>query len=434
MKDLTQIVDLSTRILRSELCSLPRPISALGVSEKNEKSIYLLGFADSDKSLLATIDLDADDGSLVAKKIEGPQNSIGSYIEDRLTAGEFLGTTFSQDVASEKKYQFQCFGMAVSPLGDYIAFLHSIVPDGQLRYPILSNLKYRVSFMVISDHAERLVPEKLAVAYPATRYSPISVWWKIQAVCNNLKSKERAAYIEAISEQFYKKSFVEIEAPKPEDDGDDGKSQKTLEQRIVKSLFESSIIDNYRLYCHYKMGIDSYPRLVLDALSVTVLMYLVADESSIIVTTLDKAILLSYCQALLTSPNKVDHELYQTTATSCLTKFGFGINGNANGDGNTSSSTVLEIPGEGFEESFDFVPGSRTDDVYTIKSQRGYSWRRCSTTLLPLTQYNGKTCSGCGRPIISVADLPEDQVGWLLSAIFRAADVCIYCGCRFIKN
>lgn len=403
---------------RAEIRMLPQPINTLGLLIKNDREILVVGFADNDKSSLLTT-LALTDETPILKRIEASKNPIDNYIEDRLTAGEFLGTTFSQDIASEKKYQFQCFGMAVSPLGDYIAFLHSIVPDGQLRYPILSNLRYRISFLVLTDYDERLSPEKITVPLFATQHSPIAFWWKIRAISKSLRSKQRANYIEAVSEQFYNKGSDGF-SKTGVDEIDDS---KTLEEHVATNLFMSASVENLRLYSHLTTSTDTFPRLILDKIALTVLRYLqVVAPADSLTSAFDKAIVLSYCQALLTSPNKSD-KLFVDTANSCLEKFGF--------DPEVPATSTLAIPGDGFEETFNFLAA---DDMEVINSERGHAWRRCSTTLLPLTHYHGKTCSGCGRPIVGISDMPPDEVGELIKSIFRAIDICIYCGCRFMKN
>lgn len=409
----TKRIDLENveeSISQADLKMLPCAISTIGVLEKNDNELFLVGFADTNKSLLVKLELGMDPLGLT--RVDDAQNPIHNYIENRLTAGEFLGTTFSQDVASEKQYQLQCFGMAVSPLGDYIAFLHSIVPDAQLRYPILSNLRYRVSFMFLTDYNERLIPEKVAVPCCPTSYSPMAAWWKIQAVSKSLRSKMRESYLESICKQLYQNSKIDAT---PVDTKVD--LSLPLEQQINTKLFDSSTLDSYRLYCHYKEPSDSYPRLILDKLCLTVLLFLLKQEDTVVLETVqDRAIVLSYCQTLLTSPNKQD-QTYSTTANACLKKFGFS------GD----DAGMLAIAGDGFEETFNFLQAT---DVYAISSEKGHVWRRCSTTLIPLTYYNGRTCSGCARPVLEVQ---EDQ-GYLVSTIFKAVDICIYCGCRFMKN
>lgn len=416
--NIDSFTDLNNAATRLEARHLPQPISSIAILAKNLKEVRLVGFAELNNSLLATIDLAEDTPKLTV--LDSAQNPIEGYVANRLSAGEFLGTTFSQDIANEKKYLFQCFGMAVSPLGDYIAFLHSIVPDGQLRYPITSNLKYRISFLVLNDYEECLTPEKIANStFDSLKIAPLTAWWKIQVILKTLRSKQRETY----KEQFLEHLQEKVRAG-PNNVEDIVGNAASLEDAITEVMYKSSALDNFRIFSHYALPKASYPLRVLERLAFSVLKFLEnldADASSeFATTTFDKAIILSYCQTLL-AHSKNDSAV--ATAKACLVKYVF--------NSQDPSATTLTLPGEGFEETYNF---SAASDVYVIESERQHQWRRCSTTLLPLTYYQGKTCSGCARPIIGLEHLPQDQVGSLLKTIFAAVDICIYCGCRFTDN
>lgn len=104
------------------------------------------------------------------------------------------------------------------------------------------------------------------------------------------------------------------------------------------------------------------------------------------------------------------------------------------------SDSQIVLEGEGFSETFDFATATSRDELV---SERGYPWRRCAITLLPLTYYDTKTCMGCKRQTAllssySNSNETSDKTSSfnLLTTLLNpnTFDVCLYCGCRYTQS
>lgn len=394
--------DLNNLTTRKSSLETICPVVCLVILQDKTNIIKIVGFTGVNKTTIARLDLNIPEKIALLD-----ENPVENFLEDRVAAGEFLGNTNGLMVTTEKKYMFQSYGAVVSPLGGYIAFLHTLVTEGQLRYPLLSNLRFRVTFMIMTEDAL----EEIAKPVDCTKHSPTLQWWKIQAYANRIKSKDRDTYLEDITSYLLKNVKIS-------DDNTIAKYEhdEQLVNTIVKNVYQPEEFKFYRSYCHYKENPESYPYFLIENLAYTVLSYLINTEDEKFdqenLTEFDCAIILSYIHVLKTSPNP-SNALVQKATRDISKKYTF-------------SSTKISIEGEGFAETFNFAPESQS--IYTIVSERGHPWRRCGTTLIPILNYEGKSCFGCSRPSIINGN------GALSEAILEACDLCIYCGCTFVMN
>ncbi|KAF5101491.1 hypothetical protein DV451_002188 [Geotrichum candidum] len=440
-----------------------QPIHTLTVLEKSETELHIAGFSDYRNALLLVATIGGGGISLAVAENNTPQR----FLDDRVAAGEFLGSNYTQDAMSDRRYTSQCFGVTVSPLGDYIAFLHSIVPDAQLRYPIPSGLRAFVSFLVLGGssttnsadaHAPRLQPELVAVVPPATQYSPIVTWWKVQAIIGSLRQKLRPAFTEATIKLFHERGNIPAEKQlfsSAEEDITGGVNknggQWTLVQTVGFDMFLAAPpLDSVRVYHHYKPQVTSYPRVFIERLAYSVLAFLAASEDEDYggeLVGLDKALVLAYSQVLVSSPKHRGNTKVRSVVARVFAKYGLLASESEPLESVPAESTTLAVRGEGFEETFNFFKaaskehsngtkdGASSSDLYAIKSEgRGHSWRICATTLLPLLRYDGMTCTGCSRPQITRDESNPAYDGIILKSVLEAVDICIYCGCKFVNN
>lgn len=468
LKNVNNFNDLSVHLSKDSLPKLLQPIHTLTILEKSETELHIACFSDYRNALLLGAIIGEKSISLAAAET----NPLQKFIDDRVAAGEFLGSNYTQDAMTNRRYMFQCFGVTASPLGDYIAFLHSIIPDTQLRYPIPSSVRARISFMVLSSgnsssnsttHIPRLQPESIAVAMPATLYSPMVTWWKVQAVIGSLRQKLRPAFIEAVSKLFHdhgiicEKQGLVSSASKNIDDTisncrSSNKDKNTLAQTIGFDLFSAvPELDNYRAHHHYNSKSASYPRAFVERLAYSVLAFLAVtdvDDYGSELVGLDKALVLAYARVMVLSPKHGNRSEVQTVVARVFAKYGLLTSESDPIESVSAESTTLAVKGDGFEETFNFfkLNGSCNKhdsdnnhnaniDLYSIVSEgRHHSWRVCATTLLPLLQYDGKTCTGCGRPQIVRDESDPVYGGIILKSVLEAIDICIYCGCKFVNN
>jgi hypothetical protein len=470
LKSINDLNDLSAHITKASLPKLEQPIHTLTVLEKSETELHIAGFSDYRNALLLVATIGKASISLAVAE----NNTLQRFIDDRVAAGEFLGSNYTQDAMSDRRYTSQCFGVTVSPLGDYIAFLHSIIPDAQLRYPIPSSLRARISFLFLGGSSStssadantpRLQPERIAVVPPATQYSPIVTWWKIQAIIGSLRQKLRPEFIEATIKLFHDRGNIPAEQQLLSSAGKDisgvvnnSNSQRTLVQTVGFDMFLAApALDSYRVYHHYKPQAASYPRAFIERLAYSVLAFLAATAADDKVyggelVGLDKALVLSYAQVLVSSPRHRESDKVCSVVARVFTKYALLASESESLESVPAESTTFAVRGEGFEETFNFFKaasgsgrnardrnnGSRDGanlDLYAIKSEgRGHSWRICATTLLPLLRYDGKTCTGCSRPQITRDESDPAYDGIILKSVLEAVDICIYCGCKFVNN
>ena len=463
LKSINDFNDLSGHITKASLTKLAQPIHTLTVLEKSETELHIAGFSDYRNALLLVATIGGGGISLAVAENNTPQR----FLDDRVAAGEFLGSNYTQDAMSDRRYTSQCFGVTVSPLGDYIAFLHSIVPDAQLRYPIPSGLRAFVSFLVLGGssttnsadaHAPRLQPEHVAVVPPATQYSPIVTWWKVQAIIGSLRQKLRPAFTEATIKLFHERGNIPAEKQlfsSAEEDITGGVNknggQWTLVQTVGFDMFLAAPpLDSVRVYHHYKPQVASYPRVFIERLAYSVLAFLAASEDEVYggeLVGLDKALVLAYAQVLVSLPKHRGNTKVRSVVARVFAKYGLLASESEPLESVPAESTTLAVRGEGFEETFNFFKaaskehsngtkdGASSSDLYAIKSEgRGHSWRICATTLLPLLRYDGMTCTGCSRPQITRDESNPAYDGIILKSVLEAVDICIYCGCKFVNN
>lgn len=106
------------------------------------------------------------------------------------------------------------------------------------------------------------------------------------------------------------------------------------------------------------------------------------------------------------------------------------------------SDWCLTLDGDGFSDVFDFKAAASCDEMF---SEKGYPWRRCSLTLLPLMFYDTKTCAGCKRQTALLSSYYGNEresadkylsVPYLLETLLGSDtfDACIYSGCRYTQT
>ena len=300
--------------------------------------------------------------------------------------------------------EFSCFALVPHPHGNYMAVTYGLLQGDRLRYPINSQQVRRIAFLPMHrmsiDNASNVVP----VVQPILRGSSVSSWWEARVLTKAISKADREIYI-----SFLKRALAPITPinyQELENIGMDGKL--SLSQKLEKVLFRSSVLDHQRMVDHLidkseEEGNDSQSYLPLSILSTIVLQHVAKNSNHMNFTDLDKAALCSYNHFV-----DVENQSIKYPMLSC--------------------SVSIKVP-PSFEETFEFSDPATASSIDEITSENGHSWKRCSVTLLPLTNINVLTCGACNRKVIKKSEL--ENVGELLTIILDTIDACIYCGGRF---
>ncbi|ANB14091.1 hypothetical protein AWJ20_5048 [Sugiyamaella lignohabitans] len=288
---------------------------------------------------------------------------------------------------------FECFGGVVHPHGTYIALAYTLTPIEKLRYPILSQQSCRIVFLPLGNESlETLI---VPTARSIIDGSSLSTWWEILTLQTFISKSDRENYMKKLIDQLQTDESSPESIYAGQTAAVDSSRGLVLENMLNRSLFKPSL-ERHRLLLHLGVGSAT---VVLQFLAAIVLRYANGIDDHDNLGLLDRVSLLSY--------NHV-------------------MDGDSTPLFNDGKPTEIAISGRFFEEVFDFQ-SENSGNLESITSKNGVAWRRCSVTLLPLTSKDVVTCEGCQRKRIKT--VPKEN--WLVLAILRATDVCIYCGSHY---
>lgn len=183
---------------------------------RDKSRVWVIGFADWIDSFIGTIDLASPKKSIEQGfPSDSPvSNPLDAFFERRINAMNDAGNHIGTIGEATSTFQFRFYGVVPHPHGGgYFAFLNTLVTETQLRYVLTSSTRFQISFqpMCIEEYGskgkQRMGPPEPALFVDtlpdATQGSAESIWWKVKALSNSVKSpKQRPIYIKNMIEEL----------------------------------------------------------------------------------------------------------------------------------------------------------------------------------------------------------------------------------------